>query len=267
MIVSDWLFLAGKKKKIHIMLIRFDDKEKQGTRFQEIEAFQGRREIVTSQAVVLTGAGGTGKTTLLDALAYSGGLGDRYSSSATTYRYSNLEMNDLSKTHAGAWFADDEKVEFDRVLRFRGDEVKARPLAMDTMEDMQLMFSNRGSHGQVNINRLGALLQQSGEYLKDEKGKLLVVLDEPEAGLGMDVIFRLTDHLSLLCRKAVRSKRLWTVIATQCPFFVMVCQDAGATRLDLGGWRWGDPMELFSGGLTNQLIDKMRPGWKEDEKK
>lgn len=249
------------------MPIRFDAMEKRGTRLQELEAFRDKQGFDVSQAVVLTGAGGTGKTTFLDALAYSGGLGDRYSSSATTYRYSNLEMNDLSKTHAGAWFAGEEKIQFDRVLRFRGDEVKARPLAMDTMEDMQLMFSNRGSHGQVNINRLGALLQQSGEYLKDETGKLLVALDEPEAGLGMDVIFRLTDHLSLLCRKAVRSKRLWTVIATQCPFFVMVCQDAGATRLDLGGWRWGDPMELFSGGLTNQLIDKMRPGWKRDEKK
>lgn len=249
------------------MLLRFEVMEKRGTRLQEIEAFRDKQEIDVSQAVILTGRGGAGKSTLLDALAYSGGLGDRYSSSATTYQYSNLEMNDLSKTHAGAWFADDEKVQFDRVLRFRGDEVKARPLAMDTIEDMQLLFSNRGSHGEVNINRLGVLLQQAGEYLKNETGKLLVALDEPEAGLGMDVIFRLTDHLSLLCRKAVTTNRLWVVIATQCPFFVMVCQDAGATRVDLGGWKWGDPMDLFSGEMTRQLIDKMRPGWKEDEKK
>lgn len=249
------------------MPICFDDKEKQGTRLLDIEAIQNKREIPTAQSVVLTGAGGSGKTTLLDSLAFSGGLGDRYSSSATSYQYTGLEMNELRKTHAGAYFGENKKIKFHRVLRFRGDEVRARPISMDTMEDMQLIMGSRGSHGEVNINRLATIFQQVGEYLKGETGNLLVALDEPEAGLGMDIIFRLTDHLTTLCEKAFDGSRLWVVIATQCPFFVMVCEKAGATRVDLGGWKWGDPMDLFSGEMTRQLIDKMRPGWKEDEQK
>jgi len=198
---------------------------------------------------VVTGANGSGKSTLLNGVAAAGGLGDRYSSSKTTYQYSGLEKNEAEKTYGGvALIGDDgEPVEFDRVIRFRGEETRKSPIAMDTMEDMELIFGSQGSHGEVTQRKLGKALMETMDVLEaNPDERLLLLLDEPEAGLGLDFVMAAGMRISEICKQAMTSDNFRIVIVTQNPFMLVAALAAKATRIDLGGWlRDFDPYEVM----------------------
>ena len=193
--------------------------------------------VEANNAILLTGANGAGKTVLIDSLAASAGLGGRYSSSETTYSHTDLDMANAIKDHGGAVLtADGEKARFDLVLRYRGEETRKSPLALDTFEDMMGLMGPSGSHGQVALVRLSKLLKDAESYLKKPRKRLLLMLDEPETAVGPDLLLFIGNHLHRLTKRALRMKRFTVVVATQSPFLALSLERAGATRLDLGGW-------------------------------
>lgn len=219
------------------MKIKLLSKAERGRLLQKAKGLDGKSTFDVGNAVLLTGANGAGKTVLIDALAASAGLSGRYSSSKTSYAYSSLDSRSATEDHGGASLVEGRsKIKFDLVLRYRGEETRKGPIALDTLEDIMSIMTSEGSHGQVSLHRLGTLLVEAREYLEKKKGSLLVLLDEPETAIGPDYLLRMVDRLHILCEQAMRMDRFKIVIATQNPFLVFGIESGGATRLDLGGW-------------------------------
>jgi predicted ATPase len=225
------------------VIIKVSAAKKRGLNFQKIDALKNKKSIKVGNAVVLTGANGSGKTTIIDSVALSSGLAGRYSSSHTQkdYQLSSLDFKDALRQVGGlTLYEGRKKLVFDLVLRYRGEEARVRPMALDTMEDVMMCFRPSGSHGEVNGMRLLNMLKDVEEQ-KDSR--LLFLFDEPEAGLSLEICMGIGRRLQELCKKAVESKNLKVMIATQNPFILFLCEAGGATRLDLGKWIRSDPFE------------------------
>lgn len=238
------------------MIIKLDDLRKRGHILRKLKALDRKKSFEVANAVVLTGANGSGKTTLLNSIALSAGLAGRYSSSRTTYQFSGLDLDEGKESIGGAaLYKGSKKMKFDLVLRFRGDETKARPIALDTMEDIMMCMGPKGSHGEVNVRKMIKVLKEAEE--ENKKGsRLLLLLDEPEAGLGLDLAMAVANKLSGICKQAIESKTFKIIIATQNPFILFVCEQAGAMRVDLGGWlRKEDPFEELRSLIAKGIGD------------
>jgi hypothetical protein len=197
------------------------------------------------KAIVLTGSNGTGKTALINSFARAAGLGIRFSSSHSKYddpSCTALDMNEAQSTCGGASLYKDDNsgpLTFDAVFRYRGDETRMMPIAMDTEEDFTNLFGMRASHGQVNLAKLGKLLKDARADLK-KGSKLLLLFDEPETGFSIDIVALVAKRFRELCEELITPHSLLfnsnVVISTQSPFILKSCELGGATRIDLGGW-------------------------------
>lgn len=203
-------------------------------------------EITVGNSIVLTGSNGSGKSTILNSLALAGGLGDRYSSKKSTYSYSHIDLDEAREKYRGLSIMDGEKeITFPLVLRYRADETRMMPLAMDLDEDLYQLFDGRGSHGETNLKRLGRIAKQVKDNLSGEKATTLLLLDEPEAGLSLDIIRIIGRQLTKLSIIAGQEEsHLKLIVATQHPSILRDCLLGFSQRIDLGGWFGGkDPFE------------------------
>jgi len=222
--------------------------KKRGRLFQKCDFLKDRkRALKTSNAIVLTGANGAGKTVLLNSLAFAAGLGDRYSSSKTSYRYSSVDARNAEENFAGASLYEEKtELKFDVVLRFRGEEAKVMPIALDTEEDMAMISAQHRSHGQANIAKLGEIMKECKEEVK-KNSKILLAYDEPETGLDLETQILVARRLYEVCEAVNRHGHLMyqlkIIVATQNPFILAACVLGGATRIDMGGWM--DAEDLF----------------------
>ena len=232
-------------------------KSNQGTLLSRIEFLKGKESVNVNNAVVLTGANSSGKTVLIDSIAVSAGLGGVYSSSKTQHMYSSLDLQETINERGGAYLSNDKtQISFNLVLRYRGEGAKAKPDSVDTMEDVLNIVTAQGSHGQTASHRLMRVLQEVEEYLKKEKGKLLLLLDEPEVAMGPDHLLFVASRIRRLCEMANRLNRFKIVVATQNPFILHACEQSEATRLDLGGWVQGvDPFPILLQGMNKGYLD------------
>ena len=223
-----------------MMTIKILPAETHGKHFQETTLAKRAGQVLQSHNVlVLTGANGAGKSTLIDALSASAGLGGRYSSSETKYQYSRLDMRDTQDRCKGAVLVDpvdETPFQYDLILRYRGEEARVLPLSMDTTEDIQMLFSGKGSHGQVSFNRFIRIIEKTQAFLKEPKGRMLCILDEPETALGLDYLFAVSNVLAHLCQRALHNDHLHVIVATQSPFIFEAMSSVDSTRIDLGGW-------------------------------
>ena len=233
-----------------------------GILFQKCEFLKDRKETLkTSNAIVLTGANGSGKTVLLNSLALAAGLGDRYSSSKTEYRYSGMDIRDAEEKFIGASLYEDKtELKFDIVLRFRGEEAKVMPIAMDTEEDMTMIFAQHGSHGQANIAKMGEIMTKCKEEV-GKNSKILLAFDEPETGLDLETQMLISRRLNEICAAVNRPgssiDKLKVVVATQNPFILGACLLGGATRIDMGRWTGAkDPFKDLE-PVTKQVMNDL----------
>lgn len=214
----------------------------------------GSAEIIIPPVFVLTGANGVGKTALIDGLAYSCGMTGRYMSNEYRTNYDALEMSDLKDNVSGVHLADNEgtPLEFERILRYRADETRARPLALDTEADLMQLLSSHGSHGEVNWKRLDYVMGMGKRFIEGNPGKLLLwLLDEPESGLSFDRIVMIANVFRGVSEVVAGKEkgRFAMVVATQHPLIVE--SFVGDSRLDLGGWTDGDPFEKTTGCFSS----------------
>jgi predicted ATPase len=221
---------------------------------KRLDFFSKLNEIELDSATILTGANGSGKTSFINAVAAGLDLCDQYSSRTvsqkvqmhSSYLSQAVELYGLLKTDS----------KFDEVFCFRGDQGGRMPLALDSFEDVNFIFGSKGSHGEVNINRFANMvLKPSKQFFLDKKS-ILLLMDEPDCGFSPEYMVDICAIIEWVIISSIVNDNCNVIITTQNPLVLYTALDAGATRIDLGGWQGeGDPF-ITQFELLVKLIKK-----------
>lgn len=208
---------------------------------KRLKLFEKRSELVLGPATVLTGANGSGKTSIINAIAAGLGLCDQYSTRTVSQ---SVQVHHIDLAHVMELYGllkTDQN--FDEVFCYRGDQGGRTPIALDAMEDVMAIFDSKGSHGEVNLAKFAKHILVPAKSLIDNGKFVLLLMDEPECGFSPEYIIDLCIFLVNAIGKAKLdfAPSLNMVLTTQNPLVLYTALDAGATRIDLGGWKKKDP--------------------------
>jgi predicted ATPase len=195
----------------------------------KIGFWSDRKQLDAGELAVLVGANGAGKSVTMHAIAAGQGAFD---SSSCDDDYTSAER---AADLYGELAADDD---FDLCLKFRGDRGTALPSAVLSMADMMRISAHKMSHGEASLNIIATeILVPLQEAMAGGK-RVLVLLDEPEAGVNPEG----QTIVGLKLAELARDPKVTVVVATQSDRMrAKLLQVHGAVEHDFGGWLHGNP--------------------------
>jgi predicted ATPase len=213
---------------------------------KRLNFFKRKKRFKIEPATVITGNNGIGKTTLINALCAGLGLDDEYFSRESTRSSSHGHFGvDQAVRTFGLLTLPEE---YDSVYRFAGDASRRRALALDTMEDLAITMA-KGSHGEINLHKFHSMVLKPSQKDLLANKSVVVALDEPEAGLSLENVFRFMGLIKNACETACQlslvGHRLLFIVSTQHPLIWRAALDGAALWLDLGGWEKENPFSMF----------------------
>ena len=226
--------------------------------FGKLDFWHNQEQLEIGPVTVLVGANGAGKSVTLHAIAAGQGAFD---SSSSSDDYSSPERAVLLY---GELVSD---TEFDLCLKFRGDQGTALPNGVYSMSDLSRIGMHTMSHGEASLNIIAReILLPLKKALVEDK-HVLVLLDEPEAGVnpeGQTIVGRKLAELA-------SGPKVTLIVATQSDRVrAQLLQVHGAREYDFGGWLYGNPWhhedefdlpETFTAALTE--VKECRRVWDE----
>jgi predicted ATPase len=200
-----------------------------GKLLDTLDFWREREHLELGNITLLVGANGAGKSVTMKAIAAGQGAFDS-SSSDDDYRSSG-DITEL----CGELTCD---IDFDTCLKFRGELGNSMPSGAYSTADVRRVSYHRMSHGEASLNLLAhGVLVPLKEALAEGK-RLLVLLDEPEAGVNPEgqtiVALKLTE--------LARNPLVTMIVATQSDRVrAKLLQVHDALEYDFGGWIKGNP--------------------------
>jgi predicted ATPase len=172
----------------------------------------GGLEVDISQPItLLSGENGTGKSTLLKALAENigfsrdGGSSDHYLSSSSDLFSGNIRLAWLPRVTQGFYFRSDKIGDYAKY--FDEIAISGDARVYDGLGDRSL---NRQSQGQ-------AVFAMIDKYCSTQGAKKIVLLDEPESSLSVASQIKLTTLIATYAKRGVQF-----IIATHSPILLAV---------------------------------------------
>jgi predicted ATPase len=202
-----------------------------GKLLDKVDFWGGREQLDAGELAVFVGANGAGKSVTMHAIAAGQGAFDSNSSS-------DDNMSPLGASEFYGQLAGDDA--FDLCLKFRGDRGTALPSAVHSMSDLMRLSAHKMSHGEASLNIIAhEILVPLKEALQAGK-RVLVLLDEPEAGVNPEG----QTIVGLKLADLARDPKVTMVVATQSDRIrAKLLQVHGAVEHDFGGWLQGNPWQ------------------------
>lgn len=231
-------------------------KKKDGPAFKS-PVWKKRQSLRLAPVTVITGNNGSGKTALLKAIAAGAGVNE----GETTLSESKKDVM-VYKGRFELGMALNSFHPHEVFLHSPVDQIAGRGY-VETSLDIRRLFARNRSHGEQLQGLLLQQIQTSIEFLRKHesaKRRLLFLMDEPECAASLETMLSMhafleqsTLNLMALARAGKRP-RVALFVATQSPALVRILVNAGAQRLDLGGWKSGDPFVRADAGYYTQCF-------------
>jgi hypothetical protein len=199
-----------------------------GAVLSELNFWKDTDEVETGRVTLLTGSNGSGKTATIHSIM---GPLDLFDNCATD---GYLNPGFVKKTF-GTIALDEE---FDVYLKYRGDRVSGLPGALNGELDIRRTFLGKRSHGTAALNLIAEHVLAPMMKALDEGKRVLIFLDEPEAGLSPEAADRFAQKLA---QEVENYESLYIIIATQSSSFRRELLEVGGAEHDFGGWVFGPP--------------------------
>lgn len=212
--------------------------------------WKGKESVeIFSPVTVLTGNNGTGKTAILNAIALGCGVDLGFTSLSESkhdgYQYPRCLETDISKFGTIKNSYQPDEVFFNSPLA----HIKGNSTVETELDLFRIFMGWNKSHGEGLTNLSNRHFTLCGKFMYDNKDKCCInLMDEPEAGLSLEAIHDMVDCLrkiSIYCTNKNGTARMSMIITTQNPELVVALVNNGAMRIDLGGWKNGDPFAKY----------------------
>ena len=234
-------------------------KSKHGLAFTANSLWKGRRMLRIAPVVVLTGNNGSGKTAMLKAIAAGAGVDPSRASKSDSQK----DRFWTSRPESEFGFILNSHHPDQVWLHSPTDQMKGRGYVED-IGDLTRLFASRCSHGEMLYRLIGKQLTESLTFLKENSVKkcAMLIIDEPEAALSLETLMDACTFLGSATRdimnvvKNGKQPRIAMFIATQNPELCRAMVSNGAERIDLGGWKKGDPFEPFLKNISQQALPR-----------
>lgn len=210
-----------------------------GSYVRSIPALAGLRELeLGSDVTILAGENGTGKSTLLEAIAVAAG----FSSEGGTLAYAHSSYDDVSDLHVALTLVRGaSRPAYGQYLRAESFYSVATTVSERYNDDGLMPDWHAMSHGESFLS-----------FLAPRRGRGLFLMDEPEAALSPRRQLELTR---LVAGRAAEGSQF--VIATHSPI-VLATPGAQVLSFDCGevrevDWRETDAVRVMRGFLDERL--------------
>ncbi len=223
------------------------EKETDGLAFKN-SFWNGEKSLEIYPVTVLTGNNGSGKTAIINAIMRGAGGIIEVSSLEESASYEGIGLGygkEFGKIKNS--YLPDEVFYHNAVFQTAGRGW------VDCELDTTRIFAKRQSHGEF----LQCMLQRHWElHIKNKHRICLSLIDEIETGLSCETLRSTVAFLGILTEWIMeqahkdQKPRIALIISTQNPEVVFELVSKGALRIDLGGWKNGDPFAKCLEGLV-----------------